>query len=66
MNTMNATKTNLELEKEKAARLYEQGIKNTQEYSEEFVNLVKNKPWISLAIAGGLGFILSAVFKKQK
>lgn len=37
---------------------------NFQEYSDEIIQMVKDKPITSLLIAGGIGFILSALLRK--
>lgn len=57
--------------KDKAGELYEEGKRkvcdaqhNLKECSDEIVKYVKEKPLTSLLIAGGVGFILSALLKK--
>lgn len=57
--------------KEKASDLYDEGMKkmydaqdNLKEYSDELVKNVREKPFTSLLIAGGIGFIISALLRK--
>lgn len=54
-----------------ANELYEEGwhrvgdVQDTaKEYSDELVKTVKRNPLTSLLIAGGIGFLLSSLFKK--
>lgn len=54
-----------------ANELYEDSLHKVQnaedsvkEYSDELVKKVKEKPLTSLLIAGGIGFILSALLRK--
>ena len=58
--------------KQVATELYEEGLNkiheaqhNFKEYPDEIVNKVHNKPFLSLLIAGGLGFLLAALFKRS-
>lgn len=37
---------------------------NAKEYSDELLNKVKENPLASVLIAGGIGFLLSILFKK--
>ena len=57
--------------KDKASELYDEGKKKIcdaqnkiKECSDELIKHVKEKPLTSLLIAGGIGFILSALLKK--
>lgn len=57
---------------EGAANLYEEGKRKVNdlddcicEYTDELINKVKEKPLTSLLIAGGIGYLLSHLFKKK-
>ena len=58
--------------KESASDLYEESKRKVsdvqdslQDYSDELIKTVKDKPLISLLVAGGIGFILSSLLKSK-
>ena len=57
--------------RKRANELYEESLhkvhdaeEHVKEYSDELVKKVKENPLTSLLIAGGIGFVLSALLKK--
>jgi hypothetical protein len=57
--------------KKLATELYEEGLNKLSEaeqqlkgYSETVVNTIKEKPLTTLLIAGGIGYLLSKLFRK--
>ena len=57
---------------DKATKIYAEGKRtvadaqeNIKEYTDNLVKHVREKPLSSLLIAGGIGFILSSLFKKR-
>jgi ElaB/YqjD/DUF883 family membrane-anchored ribosome-binding protein len=57
--------------KKMANELYEDSLnqvgkaqENVKEYSEELLTKIKENPLASILIAGGIGFLLSAILKK--
>lgn len=57
--------------KKLAHELYEEGLdkvsdvqQDAQEYSDELLQKVKENPFSSILIAGGIGFLLSMLLKK--
>ena len=57
--------------KKVANELYDEGMhkvgnveETAKEYSDELLTHIQRKPLVSLLIAGGIGFLLSTLFKK--
>jgi ElaB/YqjD/DUF883 family membrane-anchored ribosome-binding protein len=66
-----AASTLLNDSKRVASELYEEGKNrvseaqnNIKEYSDQIARRVNEKPLMSLLIAGGIGFLLSAIFRR--
>lgn len=54
-----------------AGKLYDDGLnkvseaeENVKEYSDELLRKIQENPLVSVLIAGGVGFLLSTLFKK--